>query len=501
MQLFDFFLSTTGQVLLVNTNVTGFKLTNVMIRKNLGGGSSSRSIDLASGSSSVFDGLVFTCSGFNGTAGGAIVANSCTLDINNSAFFQSHDAAGKGGALQINGTTSDISIDKTTFDSNIARAGGAIAQFAGSLTVTNSCFNRNMCSGDSGNSANGGGHYYSNAAPASTSASFTNCNFTGAFFVATTNPSGTPSVANSNVSNDGNAINLYETLGTYSFDTCTFANNNQPAANFDNGLDFNLDKVSGVISVTINNCKFANDMFGGTGTGGSDAVNIWNVDLTATEFVVTNSGSKQTTANQDGTLGNNFSYAGTAPGGNNNTQTSNSSVVCSVGFSSCAVTVNCATEAIAPVILRCVENKTITDCTGTLPDYRSELSAYDDCSFTVTQSPAPGTLLSTLGNGTHTITFTVADQSPNSANTTCTMTLTLSGCSACSVKTWTLGAWSPAGTPTTSNEVVINDTYNTASHGDINCCKLTVNAGKTLTITSGRYAFVINEVINNGTFT
>lgn len=477
MQLFDFFLLAAGQVISVNNNVTGFKITNVMMKKNLGGGSAARSINLGSGSNSVFDGLVFTCSGFNGTAGGAIAANSCTLNIKNSAFFQSHDAAGNGGALQINGT-STVTIDKTTFDSNIARAGGAIAQFAGSLTVTNSCFNRNMCSGDSGTSSNGGGHYYSSGAPATTSASFTNCNFTGAFFVATTNPSGTPAVANSNISNDGNAINLNATLGTYSFNTCTFENNNQPNANFDNGLDFNLDKGSGVISVTINNCKFANDMFGGAGTGGSDAVNIWNVDLSATEFVVTNSGAKQTSANQDGALGNNYSYSGTAPGGNDNTQTSNTTVTCSVGFSSCAATVICATEAVAPVILKCVENKTVA-CGTTLADYRSEVSAYDDCSFTIAQSPAAGSALS----GTTTVTMTVTDLKGNF--TTCTFTITVDS------STWNGTAWSN-GTPTSSTAVTF--TGNFSSSADLAACSVLVTNNAAVVINSGHNYTVQNAV-------
>lgn len=177
------------------------------------------------------------------------------------------------------------------------------------------------------------------------------------------------------------------------------------------------------------------------------------------------------------------------------------SCIPTTSITACGATVTCSTETNPPVIIRCVENKTITDCSGTLPNYTSELSAFDDCTFTVTQSPAPGTSLATLGNGNHTITFTVSDQSPNSADTTCTMTLTLSGCAGCSIKTWTLGAWSPAGTPTTANEVVIDDTYNTTTHGNIECCKLTVNVGKTLTITGDMYALVVNEVINNGTFT
>ena len=189
----------------------------------------------------------------------------------------------------------------------------------------------------------------------------------------------------------------------------------------------------------------------------------------------------------------------------NSAASSNTSPVTSCqnpsSISGCSVSINCATETQPPVILRCVENKTITDCSGTLTDYRSELSAYDDCSFTISQSPAPGTSLATLGNGTHTITFTVSDQSTFSPDTTCTMVLTLSGCAGCSVKTWTGSTWSPTGTPTIANEVVIDDTYNTTNHGNIECCKLTVNSGKTLTVTSDMYAYVINEVVNNGTFT
>lgn len=71
----------------------------------------------------------------------------------------------------------------------------------------------------------------------------------------------------------------------------------------------------------------------------------------------------------------------------------------------------------------------------------------------------------------------------------------------CSIKTWTAGAWSPTGTPTTLNEVVINDTYNTSTHGNIESCKLTINTGKTLTIASDGHVLSVNEVINNGTIT
>jgi hypothetical protein len=167
----------------------------------------------------------------------------------------------------------------------------------------------------------------------------------------------------------------------------------------------------------------------------------------------------------------------------------------------CNSTLDCANDPNPPVIIRCAPDATITDCSGNLPDYRTLLSTYDDCSVTIIQSPAPGTALAALGNGTHIITFTVSDESASSPDTTCTMVLTLSGCAGCSVKTWTGSTWSPTGTPTIANEVVIDDTYNTTNHGNIECCKLTVNSGKTLTVTSDMYAYVINEVVNNGTFT
>jgi hypothetical protein len=178
LQLYDFFLATgNGQALLVNANITGFKLTNVVMKKNYGNATTGESIYLSSGSSSTFDGLFFSCSGFNGQSGGAIKVNSCSLLVKNSAFSQSRDADGKGGAIEISGTTSVVTVDNTSFDGNSARAGGAIAQNQGKLYVTNSCFNRNYIQGDSSSSTNGGGHYYAASTDTNLVASFTNCKF------------------------------------------------------------------------------------------------------------------------------------------------------------------------------------------------------------------------------------------------------------------------------------------------------------------------------------
>ena len=89
-------------------------------------------------------------------------------------------------------------------------------------------------------------------------------------------------------------------------------------------------------------------------------------------------------------------------------------------ISSCSVTINCTTDSIAPVIISCVPNKTLP-CPATLPDYTSEVNAYDDCSFTVTQSPIAGTSLPT---GNTTVTMTVTDLKGNFS--TCNFTVTVS---------------------------------------------------------------------------
>ncbi len=432
LQLFDFFLSGTGgngQALLVNSNITGFKLTNVVMKKNYGASSNGESIFLSSGSSSTFDGLFFSCSGFNGQSGGAIKVNSCNLIVKNSAFSQSRDADGNGGAIEISGTTSVVTVDNTSFDGNSARAGGAIAQNQGKLTVTNSCFNRNYCQGDSSAGTNGGGHYYAKSTDANLIASFTNCKFQGAFLCATTNPTGYLCEASSSISNDGAAFSLRGTTGTFSFDTCLFDNSNMPAKNFDNGLDFYVEPT-GSLMLTINNSKFGNDLTNFSSTKGRN-IYITGLNNTTQKVIVTNSGAS-TAANIDGNTGNNFSLFGTLTTGSNSlTATADATASCGTTIAGCTIAVNCATEANAPVITACAPNQTLSSCSGTLPDYRPLIAAFDDCDFTISQSPAPGTSLSSLENGDHTITFTVSDQSPNSPNATCTMVLSLSGCYTC----------------------------------------------------------------------
>ncbi len=66
-------------------------------------------------------------------------------------------------------------------------------------------------------------------------------------------------------------------------------------------------------------------------------------------------------------------------------------------------------------------------------------------------------------------------------------------------KIWDGSAWSGGGAPTASNTVTINGTYDTAIHGDITACSLTVNSGRTLTVRGGDFIQINGNIINNGT--
>jgi hypothetical protein len=68
-----------------------------------------------------------------------------------------------------------------------------------------------------------------------------------------------------------------------------------------------------------------------------------------------------------------------------------------------------------------------------------------------------------------------------------------------SASTWNGSAWSN-GVPSLTKAAIINGTYVTATNGNFSCCSLTVNATRTLTISSGGYVEVQNNITNNGTF-
>jgi hypothetical protein len=64
--------------------------------------------------------------------------------------------------------------------------------------------------------------------------------------------------------------------------------------------------------------------------------------------------------------------------------------------------------------------------------------------------------------------------------------------------TWNGTTW-VGGTPTLTKAAIIDGAYTTATNGNFSCCSLTVNATRTLTISSGGYVEVQNNITNNGT--
>jgi hypothetical protein len=80
-------------------------------------------------------------------------------------------------------------------------------------------------------------------------------------------------------------------------------------------------------------------------------------------------------------------------------------------------------DTVAPVIVTCATNMSVTanaSCQAIVPNLLSQIVAADCNSLSVTQSPAPGTVLSL---GTHTITFTITDAANNVTNCQSTFTV------------------------------------------------------------------------------
>lgn len=65
---------------------------------------------------------------------------------------------------------------------------------------------------------------------------------------------------------------------------------------------------------------------------------------------------------------------------------------------------------------------------------------------------------------------------------------------------WNGSSWSN-GAPTSSVKAIINGAYNTTANGNIQTCRCEVNAGFTLTVGSGTYLEIQDNLINNGTVT
>ncbi len=66
-------------------------------------------------------------------------------------------------------------------------------------------------------------------------------------------------------------------------------------------------------------------------------------------------------------------------------------------------------------------------------------------------------------------------------------------------KTWSAGAWTPAGAPTIMDNVIIDGAYNTLTNGNLEACQLTILATRTLTVGADSFVKVQNDIIVGGT--
>ena len=406
MQIISYFKDTSGsgQVMTITGAITGVVLDNLLINKSLGANSTEANLHITGGASVTVKNSMFKCSGFNASVGGGISVSGSTLSLIDDIFYN-NDHLGTstnfGGALRIIGA-SVVTATNCTFDKNQSTRGGAIGITGTSnLTITGSCFSNNMSENSSPAALDGGGAIYSSTSGIVniTDCTFsTNCNGSGSgggagCVGAGTSPKGGAirqaggtlnltrvSFTNNSSANSGSAFDIQKDSGTMNLSQVTF--NTVPA-----GAYVNVVNSAGTLT-------FADS---GTPTA-STGIAVSNPEVTGlTTNTNTNSPSQTATTNCINT---------------------STIIACS------AAAPNCATETIAPVIISCVPNKTLS-CPATLPDYTSEVNAYDDCSFTVTQSPIAGT---SLPAGATTVTMTVTDTHGNVS--TCTFTVTVSSGSA-----------------------------------------------------------------------
>ena len=378
-------------------NRTGIRIENVVIRNNRGIASSlAPSIYIHGTSSVTVNGLLFSCSGDGAVAGGAIkIQDNSTLVMTNSLFKKTEDFLDYGGALQMKSGTPVVSVSNCTFNACGANRGGAISVEAGSLTVTNTCFEDNYTTSSSPSNTEGGGAVYINSG--SSISVFNGCNFTGNCVHDNTGCGGGSSA-------NGGAFKVV--TGTLTLNSCTFTNNISVNNSSRVGRDLHMEGGT----VNVNNCNFY--------TIYNNTTAAVNVSRTGGTLNWQNSGAP--TANGSGVATTKPEVTGTVNTISSTTPTSTTGT--------CIVASNipdCGTTTCAPTMINCPGDTALTNCEA-LPDLRANVSFYACSSTTITQSPAPGTV---LANGTTTVTFTVTDA--NGATATCSIQATMTGC-ACS---------------------------------------------------------------------
>ena len=246
-----------GQVIDISGAYSGISIENVLITACLGATSTLANINIAGGASVTVKNSFFKCSGYNGAMGGGILVNNSSLSVLNTVFYQNESATEFGGAIQIKGASSNVSVTNSTFSGCVSLKGGAIYQSAGILSVIGSCFINNFSETDD-NSSGGGAIFVSGTS----NTTISNCNFnTNA---ATAQAKGSSNITVGNASSaDGGAICFKSVSGTASITNCRFENNGkllqsdgQTLVNvLDDGQDIYYSGAG--LNITISNNTFS----------------------------------------------------------------------------------------------------------------------------------------------------------------------------------------------------------------------------------------------------
>ena len=303
-----------------------------------------------------------------------------------------------GGALYIDGA-STVNVTNTKFDGNRAINGGAAYVASGGvLTISGSTF--------SNNSAN----------------QVSSISYGGAIMVGrsgTLNVSSTSFISNragtdAATTGRGGAIAINTGLGsnvasvptaTATINNVTFSNNTATTS----GRHLSGDEATGQGAFVVSQSTFS-----GTGAGAQDITQRTSGEL---DFTISNSGNPSLLNVNASSLVN-------------STPATSTPTVIAPEWSGVCNALSCTNENFPPVIITCATAPTLTataSCQVTIPNLVSQIKASDDCSFTVTQSPAAGTIITaTTVASTQTITFTVTDANGNT--TTCSVVVTIPAC-------------------------------------------------------------------------
>ena len=245
---------------------TGIELSNMLIYGNVGSAGQGAVFITGNSTSVTINKVSSHCnriaaSNFGGgykITGSTVVFNECTVASN-------VYSTGRGGGMLIGGNTANVTINKTIFEDNEARDGGALTIHNGTLNVNNSCFKSNFTSNLTGSIGGGAVDINFLTNRTTTNVNFNNCTFENNQVKYTlAKGGGAVSVTNLN----SPTLNL-------TFTSCSFKNNFIAAGS---GEDVLFDKNnSPTLNVTFKNTTFET-LYAGT------KVNLYNQDILAAQI-------------------------------------------------------------------------------------------------------------------------------------------------------------------------------------------------------------------------